>query len=229
MKPHAEQGAGDATVIPFPLHRVSAANEVATGQEEAPLHALPSPVATPVQEEALATLTAAVRRPEPKPTAPQAPASEKVVKRAHNVSLHALAGRDMSRSEVEARLRQRELPSDVIEAEVEELIQQGLIDDDALARDLVDRYANRRGMAKPVVAQKLRERKLDPVSLEAALAELDDDVEASKLDDLARDRLRKMGDLDPATTKRRLAGYLQRKGFSSSEVFTTIDRVLASR
>ena len=134
----------------------------------------------------------------------------------------------MSRFEVKQRLEQRELPSEVVELELEELTRQGLIDDDALARELVDRYANRRGMAKPVVAQKLRQRKLDPASVEAALAELDGEVEASKLDDLARERLRKMGDLDPVTTKRRLAGYLQRKGFSSSEVFTTIDRVLSS-
>ena len=83
-------------------------------------------------------------------------------------------------------------------------------------------------MAKPVVAQKLRQRNLDHGSLQRALAELDEDTEISKLDEIARDRLRKMGDLDPVTTKRRLAGYLQRKGFSSSEVFSTLDRVLNS-
>jgi regulatory protein len=227
MEPHAEQGAEEATIIPFPLHRVSAPVQVHADGEPAPIQPLPS--IPDASKEALATLSAAMVSPETPSGREEAPeASAKVVKRAHNVSLHALAGRDMSRFEVKQRLEQRELPSEVVELELEELTRQGLIDDDALARELVDRYANRRGMAKPVVAQKLRQRKLDPTSVEAALAELDGEVEASKLDDLARERLRKMGDLDPVTTKRRLAGYLQRKGFSSSEVFTTIDRVLSS-
>ena len=228
MEPHAEQGREEATIIPFPLHRVSAPAQVPAVQDVAPVQPLSSTPDTTAQTEALERLTAAVARVESDEATPSAPVTEKTRKRAHNVSLHALAGRDMSRVEVEARLKQRELPSDAIEEEIEKLITQGLIDDDALARELVDRFAHRRGMAKPVVAQKLRERKINQHSIEAALSELDDEVEASKLDDLARERLRKMGDLDPATTKRRLAGYLQRKGFSSSEVFSTIDRVLAS-
>jgi regulatory protein len=221
MKNYAAQGEGDAIIIPFPLHRVSSPVETQREDHSAAVQELPViPAPRDTGEESAQSLAFGANETTPLPDAER---------RAHNVSLHALAGRDMSRYEVEAKLRQRELPRDVIEAEVESLISQGLINDEALAYDLVDRYAHRGGMAKPVVAQKLRQRHLDPVSIEQALSELDDDVEASKLDDLARDRLRKMGDLDAATTKRRLAGFLQRKGFSSSEVFSTLDRVLNSR
>jgi regulatory protein len=213
---HATQGKSDATIIPFPLHRVSPVDTDAENDAPAPVKAMPG------------LDSAEVPRVERTVTEGEPHASPKLERRAHNVSLHALAGRDMSRAEVVAKLRQRELPAEVIEAEVEALVLAGLIDDDALALDLVDRYANRRGMAKPVVAQKLRQRNLDHGSLQRALAELDEDTEISKLDEIARDRLRKMGDLDPVTTKRRLAGYLQRKGFSSSEVFSTLDRVLNS-
>lgn len=211
MTHHAVQGDGDAIIIPFPLHRVSPVESEDESALPAVVNELPGPSATQSEDRE-----------------GEVAASPKLERRAHNVSLHALAGRDMSRAEVIAKLRQRELPTAVIEVEVEALEKAGLIDDDALAIDLVDRYANRRGMAKPVVAQKLRQRNLDPGSLARALAELDEDAEVSKLDDVARERLRKMGDLDPVTTKRRLVAYLQRKGFSSSEIFSTLDRVLNS-
>jgi len=211
MSQISAHGERNATIIPFPLHRVSAPAGVENASEGAIIQELP--VVEQHQELSAVTSDASPSKAE---------------SRAHNVSLHALAGRDQSRYEVEAKLRQRGLLPDVIQAEVEHLVSTGLINDDALALDLVDRYAHRQGMAKPVVAQKLRLRHLDQESVIAALASLDDDTEMSKLDDLARDRLRKMGDLSPAVTKRRLAAFLQRKGFSSSEVYATVDRVLGS-
>jgi len=211
MSHTSAQGERDATIIPFPLHRVSSPAGAENTSEGAVIQELP--VFTEHQE-----LSAVSGDASP----------SKAESRAHAVSLHALTGRDQSRYEVEAKLRHRGLLPDVIQAEVEHLVATGLVNDDALALDLVDRYAHRQGLAKPVVAQKLRLRHLAQESVVAALASLDDDTEVSKLDDLAKDRLRKMGDLTPAVTKRRLAAFLQRKGFSSSEVYTTLDRVLGS-
>jgi regulatory protein len=211
MSDASAQGEQDATIIPFPLHRVSSPAGAENTSKGAVVQELPVFTENPEISAELAGVT-----------------SSKAQSRAHNVSLHALAGRDQSRYEVEAKLHQRGLLPDVIEAEVEHLVAAGLINDDALALDLVDRYANRQGMAKPVVAQKLRLRHLAQESVVAALASLDGDTEMSKLDDLAKDRLRKMGDLSPAVTKRRLAAFLQRKGFSSSEIYSTLDRILGS-
>jgi len=209
MSQISAHGERNATIIPFPLHRVSAPAGVENASEGAIIQELP--VVEQHQELSAVTSDAFPSKAE---------------SRAHNVSLHALAGRDQSRYEVEAKLRQRGLLPDVIQAEVEHLVSTGLINDDALALDLwIGMPTGKDGQTGR--AQKLRLRILIR-SVIAALGSLDDDTEMSKLDDLARDRLRKMGDLSPAVTKRRLAAFLQRKGFSSSEVYATVDRVLGS-
>ncbi len=194
------EGERDAVIIPFPLHRVSDAEDEPNQGTEAIVHELD------LEEPAEVT--------------------PKVTKRAHNVSLHALSGKSHSVAEMREKLRARELPEDAIESELEELARVGLLDDDALASDLVERYGSRDRLARRAVEQKLRARKLPQGVIEHALAELESDAEGGLAEEAARERLRKMGSLAPAVAKRRLYSYLQRKGFSSGDISEAISTVL---
>lgn len=193
------EGERDAHIIPFPLHRVN-------GSPENTLEA-----------------EGIVREPE---VGEQEEVTPKATQRAHNVSLHALSGKSHSMAEMREKLKGRELPGEAIESEMAELERVGLLDDDALARDLVERYGTRERLAKRAVGQKLRARMLPQAVIERALAELESDEEGGLAEEAARDRLRKMGSLAPAVAKRRLWAYLQRKGFSSGDISDAIAKVV---
>jgi regulatory protein len=193
------EGERDAQIIPFPLHRVSTPPVGERHTSEAIVHEL-------------------------EPEEPEA--TPRTSKRAHNVSLHALSGKSHSQAEMREKLRTRELPQDAIETEIAELERVGLLDDEALASDLVERYGVRERLARRAVEQKLRARKLPHGVIEHALAQLDSEGESGLAEEAARERLRKMGSLSPAVAQRRLYAYLQRKGFSSGDISQAIAKVL---
>jgi len=232
MSHTSAQGDSDATIIPFPLHRVSpppptdeqsleepTAEEPAEGAEIYRLSVAPVSEAEPAP---------ALSRERGDSLGDAFAAPSTAERRAHNVSLHALAGRSQSRREVENRLRDRGLDENVLQAEVESLVASGLIDDHALALELVDRHAHRGGMGRSAVAQRLRSRHVPQDAIDAALDTLDESEESSKLEALARERLRKMGNLAPDVAKRRLVGFLQRKGFGGPDLFAVVSRVMSS-
>ena len=194
------EGERDAIIVPFPLHRVSPADD---------------------SSEDSAVILHATENHDSQTRAPKA------AKRAHNVSLHALSGKSYSLAEMRNRLRSRELPDDIIEAEIEELQRTGLLDDYALAVDLVERYSGRERLPRRAVEQKLRARKLPADVIDQALSESERPDETELAEELARERLRKMGSLDSAVASRRLRDFLQRKGFSSDDCATAIARVLS--
>lgn len=154
------------------------------------------------------------------------PATERAARRAENVALHAITRRGQSRAEVAALLARRELPSDVIEAELDRLSAVGLIDDEALARDLVDRLRSRKKLGASALRAELQRRRLDRDTIEAALASEADEDTDTMLDELARDRARRLGGLDRATAERRLIDYLARKGHSGSTAREAARRAL---
>jgi regulatory protein len=148
-------------------------------------------------------------------------------RRAHNVAVHALAGRGQSREEIERKLLSRELPEEAVADEIERLEGLGLINDVDLASDLVDRYAQRQGLGRHAVAQKMRERRIAPEVIAHALSAVSDADEQGRLLEVARDRARALRSLAPDVAKRRLAAYLQRRGFRGNDIFSVIDEVLA--
>ena len=197
LKPEGER---DAHIIPFPLHRVTDSSAAQEKGNPAIVHELVSEDTTEV--------------------------TRKVAKRAHNVSLHALSTTSRSEAEMREKLRSRELPEQAIEEELEELAGGGLLDDHALARDLIERYGNRQKWARRAVVQKLRERKIPASVIDEVLAEGEETDEVGLAEEAGRERLRKMGSLEPAVAKRRLYSFLQRKGFSSSDISQAVAKVL---
>ncbi len=140
--------------------------------------------------------------------------------RAENVSLHAITRRGQSRAEVADLLRRREIDPHVAAAELERLESVGLIDDRALASDLVERLRSRKKLGPSALRNELMRRKLDRDAIDEALTAALDDPEADSDDDmvveLARDRARRLGSLDRTTAERRLVDFLARKGHTGS-------------
>ena len=155
-------------------------------------------------------------------------AAEKAVRRAENVSLNGLTRRNMSRWEIEKLLTARGIDNDIIAAEVARLEGVGLIDDAALAETLVRTQRERKGLGHQALVAELRRRHIDQEIIDAAMETDDsgDDAEQERANELAAKRARTLSSYDHETAKRRLTGFLMRKGYSSSVVRTATSQAL---
>ena len=216
----------DAEIIAFPVarHSTGETSSSADVTPEPDTHAVVTALRAATEEVVNAPVVPPARESSDAPA--EAPVAPKALRKAHNVSLHALATRGQSRAEIEKRLAGKELSQDVIEEEMDRLMRAGLIDDDALAADLVEKWAVREGMGRHAVASKLRQRLFSGEVIEIALAALGEEEESERLEEVAADRARKLQGLTHAVAKRRLEAFLARKGYRGSEVREVIARVL---
>jgi regulatory protein len=153
----------------------------------------------------------------------------KQVKRASNVSIHQLARRGMSRWELEQVLAKREIDPAIAQAELNRLESVGLLDDAALAVTLVYTQHTRKGLGRSAISQELHRRHIAPELIEEALAEIADEDELERATELAMKRVGQLSSYDDETAKRRLHGFLARKGYNSSVVRQAMDAALATR
>jgi regulatory protein len=165
------------------------------------------------------------------PDAPAAPEEDLAAefRRAENVSLHALTRRAQSHRELERVLRSREFSDEVIAHEIERLERVGLIDDIALAQNLVGSLQERKGLGRTGIAAELARRMLSPAAIEYALELIDTGDELARARELAAKRAPQLASYDRATAERRLAGYLARRGYSGSTVRAAVDHALSAR
>ena len=160
---------------------------------------------------------------------PSGRASTRREVRAENVSMHALTRRGLSRWELERTLLSRELDGEVVEAELDRLEGVGLLDDAALAETFVRTQHDRKGLGRGAITAELRRRHIDQEHIDAALEQVDDDEEQTRATELAVKRAGQLSSYDLETAKRRLHGFLSRKGYSSAVVRAAIDEALSPR
>ena len=147
--------------------------------------------------------------------------------RPENVSMHALTRKGMSVAEMTTLLERREIDPDDVAAEVERLESVGLLDDSALAENLVRTLQQRKGLGRSAVSAELRRRKVDPLAIEEALGSIDTDDELSRAIEVATKRAGQLSSYDAETAKRRLGAYMQRRGYSGSVLSAAMTAALA--
>jgi len=147
---------------------------------------------------------------------------EKQESRARNVLLHQLARSAKSTSQLRKILEQREISPEIAEKVLERFTEVGLIDDAAFAETIVNSRRNYKGLAKSAIKRELNDKGVSQELVEDAISGItaEDDFESAK--QLATRRYRQMAHLEKAVRTRRLAGYLQRKGYGSNAVFAAI-------
>ena len=147
-------------------------------------------------------------------------------RRPENVAMHALTRRGMSVAEMTKLLETREIEPDEVEAEIARLEGVGLLDDSALAENLVRTLQERKGLGRSAISAELRRRKVDQVAIEEALGSIDTDDELNRAIEVAVKRAGQLSSYDPATAKRRLGAYLQRRGYSGSVFSAAMEAAL---
>ena len=147
---------------------------------------------------------------------------------ARKILLDQLTGRARSRSDLAAKLAQRDVPADVATRLLDRFEEVGLVDDAAFAREWVAQRQEGRGLARRVLAQELRRKGIDDEVAREALGGIaeSDEVEAARM--LVRRKLRSVRGLDSDKAVRRLVGMLARKGHSSGVAYRVVREELGA-
>lgn len=142
-------------------------------------------------------------------------------------ALNALARARRTRRELEMRLRRIEPDAQLITEALDRLEASGVLSDADVARaEAASRL--RRGEGKARVNQILRRKGIDAKGAAEAIAEV---VEADGFDEVAAcreqaaKRWRSLSKLEPTVARRRLMGFLQRRGFGGSVIRTVMDEL----
>lgn len=155
--------------------------------------------------------------------------AEKAAERAERVSMSALSRRGMSKREVERSLRARELDEQTIASELERLEGAGLIDDMALAQNLVGTLQERKGLGRSAIAAELTRRLLTPAAIEYALDLIETGDELGRAREIAVKRAAQLRSYDRETAVRRLSAFLMRRGYSGSTIRAAVEHALPVR
>ena len=150
----------------------------------------------------------------------------RAAQRAERISMNALTRRGMSKREVERSLLARELDDETVAAELDRLEGVGLIDDMALAQNLVGILQERKGLGRSSIAAELTRRLLAPAAIEYALELIETSDELGRARDLAVKRASQLRSYDRETAVRRLSGFLMRRGYSGSTVRAAVEHAL---
>jgi regulatory protein len=142
--------------------------------------------------------------------------------KAYEAALGLLARRPRSEREVRDRLRTKQYPPDIIDAVIERLLDRGYLNDADFARFWVENRTAYRPRGSRGLAQELASRGVDRALVDRAIEDVCVDEPALAIE-AARKKIGSMSGLEPDVRRRRLIGFLQRRGFS----WDAIKRALA--
>jgi len=147
--------------------------------------------------------------------------NEKLEQRAKNILLHQLSRSMKTRFQLEEILKKREIPDDVAQIALDRFTEAQLIDDAVFAAAYV-RTRLENGRSVSAIRGELRRKGVAQALIEFELEGVDSEREQDIANKLAANRFARMSNLEPDVRKRRLLGFLQRRGFSQSIAYRAI-------
>ena len=152
--------------------------------------------------------------------------NEKLGQRAKNILLHQLSRSMKTRFQLAEILKKREIPDEIAELALDRFTEAQLIDDAVFAAAYV-RTRLENGRSVSAIRGELRRKGVAQDLIEAQLAGVDSEREQEIANRLAANRYSRMLNLDAEVRKRRLLGFLQRRGFSQSIAYRAISNAAA--
>jgi len=152
------------------------------------------------------------------------------LKRAKSVALRFLSYKDRSEFEVRQRLGQKEFTKSIIQETVAWLVQLGYLNDERFALA----WSRSRISAKKFGEYRLR-KELSAKGLATQIIEQTLRIVYSEIKEwdlaqaCARKKLYLLNGIDPKSKSRRLAQFLQRKGFAPDTVFKTVKKLVPNK
>ncbi len=147
------------------------------------------------------------------------------VARATTAALGLLARRPRSERELRDRLRHKGHAPSAIDAAVTKLEGWRYLDDADFARYWVENRAANQPRGRRLLEQELRLKGVDRETVRETIAAAELDEAAAALE-LGRAKLRSYAGQEPAVVRRRLAGFLARRGYGFDVFRPVLDRLL---
>ena len=150
---------------------------------------------------------------------------EKTLEKATSLALRYLSYRPRSEYEVRGRLRRR-YEQQVVESVIDRLREQGLLDDRAFAHAWSQGRMSFRTRSAALIRRELLAKGVDRETAQAEVETLDDEASAYNAGLRAATSL---ANADYTTFRRRMWGYLHRRGFGQSVIRKTVGRLWEER
>ncbi len=146
--------------------------------------------------------------------------------RSRNYALELLSNQSYSKSQMIDKLGQKGFGPQAIDATLEDLEQLGHIKDEKFAQTWVNRRQRSKPKGKKMLEQELANQSIDRTTVDRVLERIDDAEEASTALQLAQKQAKRYISLPPQVAKRRLHGFLLRRGFDYETIQSVIGQVL---
>lgn len=151
-----------------------------------------------------------------------APSEDNQIQRCFKAATLYLGYRPRSEPELRERLRRRGFSPENIKAVIDKLKSLKLVDDTAFAEFWKDKRESFSPRSKSLTRRELKQKGLADEIIERTVATIDDEDSAFRA---AVRKARSMDKSDYESFRRRLGGYLQRRGFNYGVIEHTIKRV----
>jgi regulatory protein len=132
-----------------------------------------------------------------------------------------------TRLEVQRRLAKAEYDEEMIAAVLEELERIGLLNDSQFSQAWVENRSRSKKLGRVRLASELRQKGVSKETVDEAVADIQPEDEFEAALALAEKRL-KPSERDDPGAKRRLAGYLQRRGYNWATIEQVFSRMFAN-
>lgn len=143
---------------------------------------------------------------------------------AYQRALKLLNYRIRSEAEIRKNLREHGLASQVIDEVLERLQQNGFVDDRHFAKAWIENRAEYRPRGRALLAFELRQKGVPDEVIDESLSDLDEEGGAYQA---GSKYARKLRDLERPEFRRKLYGFLSRRGFSYNIIAPVVDRIWA--
>jgi regulatory protein len=146
-------------------------------------------------------------------------------RQARELCLRLLTDRARTRHELAEILAQEEVPAPVASGVLDRLEELRLLDDEAYAEAFV-RSRQRSGVARRSMGRELQTKGVPQGAADAALEQIDAEQERATALSFATRRAARTAGMPEAVRRRRLYGFLARRGYPSDVVSSVVDQVL---
>jgi len=144
---------------------------------------------------------------------------------ARNYAFLLLKFRPRSISEITARLKAKRYNPLVIKETVDFLKEKKILNDTQFARAWIDSRLNC-AMGFNRIRSELALKGIDKKVVDHALADIKDEYSESKVvKELAEKRITRLKDIEPARAKKRVFGYLARRGFNLETITDVLEQL----
>jgi len=148
--------------------------------------------------------------------------AEDAKERALQQALLFLSYRARSETEIRKNLQKHEIPEVVIEETLQRLRREGFANDEQFARVWVENRSTFRPRSRRMMAMELRQKGIDDEAMQPALQDIDDEALAYQA---AQKRAPRFERLEWNEFRKKLSGFLARRGFSYSVISPVVTQI----